>query len=220
MTTTKVFEIFDILQDKYGAPYFAPLWKVDLFNQAQYEYLHDLLPEEGGDLVNFEFDQNITTNIQPLIWSVSLNMDTSGLVSNASLDAAIQTASNDSTATLFKILTIGISSNAKNYAAQYIKYNNLKTFQNNTFKSPKFPSNVRYSYTGNGIQFYPTFSSPAVSITVIKTPRSIAITPANVDPEWSDYVCYIIIAKMLKLAGVATNAEELINDVRASSIAQ
>lgn len=219
MTLTKVFQIFDILQDKYGAPYFPNEWKVDLFNMGQNEYLHDLLPEEGGEGVNFDFDSNVTNNIQPLIWTVSLSMNGSGVVTNTALNAAIQSASSDATATFFRIMSIGATSGSSVvYPVRYVKQNNLRIFQANTFKAPSAPSKIRYNFVGNGLQFYPTTTTP-LSITVIKTPKNVAISP-NVDPEWSDYVCYNIIAKMIKLSGITTESPELINDVRMAAIAQ
>ncbi len=219
MTTTEAFAIFDVLQDKYGAPYFPSDWKEKFFNMAQYEYLHDLLPEEGGDGVNYEFDENITTTLQPLLWTVNVSMNSSGLVPQATLDTAIQTVSGDSTTSFFKILNAGLNISGQFYPIQYVKYNNLRTYQANVFKSPSFPKNVRYTFTGNGIQFFPTFTSNQLTISVIKNPRSVSLSP-NVNPEWSDYVCYNLIAKMLKYAGITTDAPELINDVRMASIAQ
>ncbi len=216
MTSANVFALFDILQDKYGAPYFPVDWQIRMFNMCQYEYLHDLLPEEGGDLVNFEFDENITTTIQPLIWTVSVNMNGAGLLPQTTLDTAIKTASGDTTATMFKIMSVGFNSGSSVFPAQYVKYNNLRSFQANIFKAPKIPTNVRYTFLGNGIQFYPTSTTSILTITVIKTPRNISDV---IDPEWSDYVCYNLIVKMLKLAGVATGSEELINDVRSISVA-
>lgn len=219
MTLAKVFEVFDILQDKYGAPYFPDLWKTDMFNMSQYEYLHDLLPEEGGEGVNFDYDSNITTTIQPLIWTVSVNMDNTGLLSESTLNTAIQTASGDATTSFFRILNMGFNSGGSVYPVQYIKQNTLRSFQANSFKAPSAPKNVRYGFEGRGIQFYPTAPSNTITVTVIKNPRNVSTT-GPIDPEWSDYVCYNIIAKMLKLAGVATDGQELIMDVRNAAIAQ
>jgi len=224
MTIAKVLEVFDILQDKYGAPYFPSEWKVDMFNMSQYEYLHDLLPEEGGEGVNFDYDSNVTATIQPLLWIVNVTMNSQGLLPTATIDTAIQTASGDATASWFRIASIGFNSGTNVYPAQYIKENNLRSFQANVFKAPSAPKNVRYNFVGNGIQFYPTAVSNTLSIKVIKNPRNVFVdendSSNNVDPEWSDYVCYNIIAKMLKLAGVATDGQDLIQDVRLSSIAQ
>ncbi len=219
MTTTKVFEIFDILQDKYGAPYFPPAWKVDMFNMSQNEYLHDLLPEEGGEGANFDFDSNVTDNIQHLIWSVSLSMNGSGIVTNSALNTALAAASGDASATRFRTGSIGITDGTNIYPVRYVKQNNIRAFQANTFKAPSAPKKVRWTFVGNGLQFYPTTASSTLTITVVKTPKNIAISP-NVDPEWSDYVCYNLIAKMLKLAGIATDSAELINDIRMATVNQ
>lgn len=224
MTILQAFEVFDVLQDKYGAPYFPTSYKVDLFNMCQYEYLHDFLPEEGGEGVNFDYDSNVTATLQPLIWMVDLSMDGTGLVSQATLNAAIATASGDPTAEWFKVLSIGYVDGTGIYPVQYTNQNNLRTFQANVFKAPKAPRNVRYTFEGSGLQFYPTNSSNTLKIKVLKNPRNVVAdddVPANnIDPEWSDYVCYNIIAKMLKLAGVATDSQDLINDVRLSAAAQ
>ncbi len=217
MTTAKVLEIFDILQDKYGAPYFIDLWKYDMFNMSQNEYLHDLMPEEGGEGVNFDFDSNVTNNLQPLIWTVTPSTNASGLLTESSLETAIQTASGDGTAKLFRVMSIGIRSVGKTYPVRYVKQNNLQQFEANVFKQPTTPNKVKYTFVGNGLQFYPQASTTGLTITVIKTPRDISDV---VDPEWSDYVCYNLIAKMLKLAGITTDSAELIQDVRNSGTAQ
>lgn len=219
MTTTQVLQVFDILQDKYGAPFFPPAWKIDMFNMCQYEFLHDLLPEEGGESLNFDFSSNITKNIQPLIYSVSVNMDSTGLVTTTALDAAIQAASADATAKLFRIMSIGILSGIYTYEVKYLKQNNKWAFENNYFKKPSSPKKVKYEITAPGLKFSPVSTTTALKITVIKTPRAIDDSPV-VNPEWDDYVCYNLIAKMLKLAGIATGSDELINEVRMTSIAQ
>jgi hypothetical protein len=218
MTLAKAFEIFDILLDKYGAPYFPDIWKEDMFNMSQNEYLHDLLPEEGGEGVNFDLDANVTATIQPLIWTVSSTLNGSGIITDAVLNAAIQAVSSDATATTFKIMSIGVTATGRTYPVKYVKQNNIRAFQNNVFKEPRNPDKMRYSYVGNGLQFYPSTPATAVTITVIKTPRNVSLT-GPINPEWSDYVCYNIIAKMLKLAGITTESPELINDIRMASIA-
>lgn len=221
MTTQKVFDIFSVLQDKYGAPYIDDSWKVDMFNMSQNEYLHDLLPEEGGEGVNFDFDSNVTNNLQPLIWTVTPSTNSSGLLTESALDTAIQTASSDSTAKLFRVMSIGITSSGKTYPVRYVKQNNLQQYAANIFKAPSSPTKVKYNFVGGGLQFYPQSTITGLTITVIKTPRNIAIAPATpVDPEWSDYVCYNLIAKMLKLAGITTDSAELIQDVRLAAVAQ
>lgn len=217
MTTAKVLEIFDILQDKYGAPYFINLWKYDMFNMSQNEYLHDLLPDEGGEGMNFDADSNITSNIQPLIWTVTPSTNASGLLAESTLETAIQTASGDNTAKLFRIMSIGVRSVGKTYPVRYIKQNNLQQFEANVFKQSTTPNKIKYNFVGSGLQFYPQASTTGLTITVIKTPRDISV---SVDPEWSDYVCYNLIAKMLKLAGITTDSAELIQDVRNSGTAQ
>ncbi len=219
MTTLKVFEIFNILQDKYGAPYFPAEWLVDLFNMASNEYLHDLLPEEGGEGMNFDFDSNVTNNIQPLIWTVTPATNSSGLLTEAVLNTAIQTVSMDTEAELFRVMSIGLTASGKTYPVRYVKQNNLQAFEDNTFKKPTSPNKVKYTFTGSGLQFYPQATTSGLTITVIKTPKKVSLDPV-IDPEWSDYVCYNLIAKMLKYAGITTGSEELINDIRMTQIAQ
>jgi len=208
MTTTLAFEVFDILQDKYGAPYFPDDWKVKLFNKAQFAYLGQVIPDNQGGRVNVELDSNVAHNVAPLIFPLSVN-SSSGLVSNAVLASALASASHAG-AKVSRILNI----RAGDYPVRWARHNNIWEYYANTFKHPRSPDKIRFTIESTGLRFYPTDDSVSLSITVLKEPKQVSL---SVDPEFSDYVCYEIIKIMLLDAGVSVRDEELIAAVNATA---
>jgi hypothetical protein len=72
MTQQKAVDIFAILQDKYSSPNLITSEVIDLLNMAlSGEYMNRLFPDNQGGVVNFEMDQNVVVNIQPLLWTIT-----------------------------------------------------------------------------------------------------------------------------------------------------
>lgn len=214
MTIQNVLDIFDILQDKYGAPYFPDDWKVKLYNKATLRYLDTLIPDNQGGIVNFEFDSNVTKNIQPLIYPISISMNGSGVTSMGAINGALQTTSGDSGAEVLRFMTIGALFGGVNYPARYVKQNNIYEYQTNFFKKPRVPDNIMYTIQASGLQFYPVSVSTPLAITILKTPKKADLGNLSDNCEFSDYSVNQIIYIMLQDAGVSTRDEELQQDIR------
>lgn len=218
MTTQKAVDIFNILIDKYGSPSVNESERVDLLNMATSEWLNRLSPDNQGGVINFEFDSNVIHNIKPLIYTIEANMDADGLLSESTINTALQTESSDPTATVFRFMSIGITDdNDVTRPVGYIRQNNLWRFTRNFFKRPK-TTNPKYTMVAGGLQFYPTNQADDLTITVIKVPRLLSLTPSVVNPELSDYSMYNVIAIALKLGGIEIRDTELIEDVRLAAL--
>lgn len=214
MTIQNVFDIFDILQDKYGAPYFPDDWKVTLYNKATLKYLDTLIPDNQGGIVNFEFDSNVTKNIQPLIYPVSVSMDSTGLTTMTAINTILQSTSGDAGAEVLRFMQISALSGGVKYPVRYVKQNNVYEYQTNFFKKARVPDNIQYTMQATGLQFYPVSISTPLTITILKTPKKADISNLSATCEFSDYSVNQIIYLMLQDAGVATRDEELQQDIR------
>lgn len=216
MILSKAIEIFAVLQDKFGSPNLVDDEIIDFINQANNEYLNRLFPDSQGAVVNFESNINTLANIRPLIYILSsLNMNVSGVLTDAVINAALAAAASDVNAQYFRIGSIGFGSDG--YPAKFLKANNRWSFQRNYYKRPSL-TNPRFSLTAGGLQFYPTSASTALTVSVIKKPK--VLTDANLADalEFEDYVIYNIIGIALKLAGVSTRDEQLIQDIRMTAV--
>lgn len=223
MTTQKAIDILLILQDKYGSPDIEPSEAVDLLNMAMYEWLNLLLPDSQGGLVNVEYDSNTLELVKPLLWnfSVSYSSLSSGYFTTATLNTALQSASSDAAAAVFRTLDIAyVDGNSDEWQVRFLKNNNRTRFQRNFFKKPAIPKRLYWQPFGNGVRLQPTtgYTAGNFSFSVIKTPKILALSGPTVNPELDDYSMYSVIAKALRLAGVATRDEEILTDIRNSAI--
>lgn len=218
MTQQSAVNIFAILQDKYGSANLSNSEVIDLLNMAlSGEYMNRLFPDNQGGVVNFEQDSNVTANIQPLIWTITTTMNSSGVVTDATINTALQTATGNASDTYFRIGSIGLTNSGTTYPVKYIKQNQVWSFSRNTFKAPSL-TNPKFTLVGSGLQFYPTDQTKTLTINVVKKPRLLAVADLANNCELNDYTMYNVIAIALKLAGVATREEELINDSRMSGV--
>jgi len=217
MLLSKAVDIFQILLDKYGSPEIEDSECVDFLNIGINEQLNRLFPDSEGGSVNYEFDTNATANIQPLVWNVTTTMDSSGIVTDTVLNAALQTATSDPNASYFRIGSIGLTYNGVIKPVKYIRQNNLWAFSNNVFKQPTI-SQARYTYIANGLQFYPTDNTKTLTINIIKKPRVLTESDLSTECEFGDYEMYNAIALAVKAAGISVRDEELQQDVRLSGL--
>jgi hypothetical protein len=216
MTLQKAINIFDILQDKYGSPYVDPDETVDLLNMATFEWLNRLIPSNVGGVVNYEFDSNILTNIKPLVFAITANMNGSGVLTNASIATALQTGGAEAGASWFRIGNVGITVDGELYPIKFKRHNEIFVHERNFFKKGTV---TRPSYTirYDGLKFYPIDAVNLLSLTVVKNPRLMSLDgPLN--PELDDLNMYNIISIALKLNGIATRDEEIIMDVRNAAL--
>lgn len=206
MTTQDLVNYFAVLQDKFGSPNLISSEVVGFLNHATNEWLNRLVPDSQGGVVNFEEDSNVTAQLKPLIYTVSLNTTSEGILTQSALDAALTTAVGTASST-FRIMAVSSSA----APVRYIKHNNLATNTRNLYKTPTSSYRL-YTQVAAGYQFYPQAVTP-LGVTVIKKPAVLSLT-GPVNPELEDYVLYNILTIALQLAGVSTRDEELIGAVR------
>src|SRR3546814_20090148 len=93
-----------------------------------------LFPDNQGGIVNYEYDSNVTANIQPLIYTLTgISMTSGGIVTNTVINAALVTAS-AAGATYFRIGSVGLTSGGTTTPVKYMKQNNRWAYERNVFK--------------------------------------------------------------------------------------
>lgn len=213
MLVSTAVAIFNVLQDKFASPNVNESEILKFFNMAIGEYLNRVFPDNEGGSVNFEYDSNVTANLQPLIYTVGpLNMNSSGILTSTVINSALVSVTSEVGATYFRIANIGWNNVQP---ARYAKLNNILAYIQNAFKAPTI-TNPYYTVVATGFQFYPTSISTPISVTVIKTPKQIVSTSDTF--EFSDYVVYNIISIALKLSGCATRDQEMLEDIRLAGL--
>lgn len=218
MTTQQLVDLYNVLLDKYGSPSQNDSEIVGNLNMATYEWLNRIVPDNQGGVVNFEFDSNVVANIKPLIYTITENMDVNGLLAEADIETALQTESSDATAKVFRVMSIGITdSDGVTIPVTYEFQNSLWENENNYFKKSS-ATNPKYTFLADGLKFYPTNATDDLVITVIKTPKALALTPSPINPELSDYVMYNVVSLALKLGGIQVRDEELLQDTRLAAL--
>lgn len=210
MTSSELLTLFEVLLDKYGSPYLTDSEMYSLLNMAQYERFNRLLPDDMGGQVNFEFDENTLQNIRPFIYTLTGLTPTTGLLSNATINTALVSASH-SGAEMFRIMNASVS----NTPIRWVRHNNINAYNQNAFKAPD-SDNPKYTLLSSGIQFYPT-TTTGITLTVIKRPRAISDV---VNPEWDDYSLNLILMIALQLAGVAIRDGEEIGIIQGVNTAK
>ena len=217
MTIQFAIDLYNVLLDKYGSPSQEDDEIVGNLNMATYEWLNRVVPDNQGGVVNFEFDSNVVSNIKPLIYTITDNMDANGLLSETDIESALQTESSDATAKVFRIMSVGITdSDDVTRPVKYEFQNSLWTNARNYFKRPS-ATNPKYTMIADGLRFYPVNQTDDLTITMIKTPKALALSPVS-NPELSDYVMYNIVSLALKLGGIQVRDEELLQDARLSAL--
>jgi hypothetical protein len=214
MTLDKAIEIFQLLLDKTGSPNVIEDEVIDFINLAINEYINRLFPDSEGGIVNYEFDAHTTAEIQPLIYTLTgLNMAGSGVLSNATINAALVTASGQAGAEYFRIGSIGYG----NYPAKFMKQNNVWVYQINKFKQPTATA-PRYTLVASGLQFYPVNTGTSLTVNVVKKPIVLNDSMLANELEFEDHSMYNIIALALKASSIPLQNTELLEDVRLTAL--
>lgn len=203
MTTANAILACRLISDKFGSPYFESADWVSFINMSQQESLKRVIPDQLGISQGVEVDSNTLENIKPLIYTLTIT-PASGLLTNASLDTALHTASSDTTSTVFRVLNMAI--NGTEAMIKYVPHNNLFAYKRNAFKEP-LEAYPLYTIVAGGFQVYPSIAL-TVRTTVIKTPKIATNTGESLD--WDDYMMNQVILNAVKLAGVPIHDEELI----------
>lgn len=217
MTVQQAIDIFAILYDKYGSANLVDSEVVELLNMALTgEYMNRLFPDSQGGVVNYETDQNIVANIQPLIWTLMLNMNGSGVLTDAVINAALVSATHAG-ATYFRIGSIGWTTDGATIPVKYVRQNDRWSSERNVFKKPS-TSNPKFTLIGSGLQFYPTSASTNLTVNVVKKPKLLDDGDLSATCELGDYQLYTVISLALKLAGISTTSTEVLEDIRLAGL--
>lgn len=202
-------QYFDILQDKYGSPYFTNPEKSLLINRAQVIFVKELLPTEPNQIINLENTQNTLNEVSSLI--IRLNPissidPSSGLVSFADIQTELTARS--AGAVLWRILSIGYSRDSVNFTpVKYVRHNDWFEFQDNYFKSPD-QTNPKVVEYNAGFQLLPLNISTSLYFFVLKYPKNVDIDTV-ISSDLPDYTHDKIVAIALELAGIGTRDQML-----------
>jgi hypothetical protein len=206
MTITEMLTWFDVLQDKYGSPYFTDSEKLLFLNRAQWEYVNATIPSNEGGIVNMEVDENVLKNVSSLLFELTvLNQSTSGIITNATINSTLQTVSGDGTAEFIKVMRVKVVKNGRTYPAKFARHNDIDAFHNNYFKKPTYDT-PKYTLQNNGFQFNPTDTVASIYFTVLKRPKDMTLV---VNCELPQITHNEIVALGLQFAGIASRDEIL-----------
>lgn len=211
LTTQNCIDYCNQLLDKFGSPNAIDAEWLNYLNDATNKYINRLLPDPEDGVANYEQDKNITANLRPLIYNLPALTTTAGILTNATIDAALVTASGDAAASHFRIVTIGATTSG--YPVKYVRHANYFPFFRNYFKKAS-ATEPQYTQDVTGYPVTPVNNTTALYVTVLKKPNILALSPL-VNPEFESYVMYKIIIIAVKLAGIAIRDEELERELQA-----
>lgn len=205
MTIAGMAQLFDILQDKYGSPYFTNAEKSLLLNRAQTEFVNSFLPTDG-DEKNIELSEDAMAQLDTLIYTLPYTtMNSSGLVTKASIETALQAIVPG--ALLRRRLNTGWVYGGKTKPVGFVRHNDWYKFVANYFKAPSL-DNPKMNETATAYQFAPVNTSAKLYFTVLKYPVVVDIDTA-VDSDLPDHTHNKIVALALEFAGIGSRDENL-----------
>lgn len=207
MTIAQWATYFDIIQDKYGSPYFTDAEKSLLFNRATVQYVQQFFDVRQPAELNIEFDRDSIASLSTLIYELpSITMSSTGIITKAQIQTALTGVLGG--ALLWREIeikaTLGTSVNPVNYT----RHNDWAQFLNNAFKTPT-NDNPKCYETALDFRFLPVNQTTQIVFTVVKYPITVDITGA-VSSDMPDYTHDKILAIALELAGIASRDEALI----------
>jgi hypothetical protein len=211
MTTQELLDFFDLIQDKYGTPYFTDDEKLVFLNNAMLEFINSKFPdtESEREQSDVEINWNALQDIWPLVYTISdLTMSSSGIITLSSLNTALQSTSGDASTSVYKILNLEMRKGGNRYPIKVVRHNDKSAFEQNYFKKPSL-AQPRYTLENGGLQIRPTDQIGKVAISVVKSPRLLALAPSVVNPELGSSIKNRLVAIGLEFAGVASRDDVL-----------
>jgi hypothetical protein len=223
MTIAEMHGWFDILQDKYNAPYFTDTEKDEFINRAQTTFVNDVIytqlyptlqQGERGPQVLSAIESTLSGSeiLKPLILEDLAVATTSpwDIITNATINTAVAAAANagDEFMHIIALETAGSVFTADRIV-RFVRHNDYLRFKHNIFKAPS-DTNPLWRLVRDGIvvEGATTLSSGEnFTISVIKTATDVDIAGTNC--ELPDFTHDKIIAIALEFAGVATRDEAL-----------
>jgi hypothetical protein len=207
MTIAQMATYFDILQDKYGSPYFINSEKTLLLNRAQVIFVKELLPTEPGEVINLEATQNTIMEITPLLVPLpSMNVPSTGIITYTILQTALTGVING--AEFWRVISIGYSNDGVSFRpVKYVRHNDWYAFADNYFKFPD-DTNPKVKESYNGFTILPVNANAFLYIDVLKYPREMDID-MSVSTDLPDFTHDKIVSIALELAGIGTRDQML-----------
>lgn len=204
MTVTQWAEFFDIIQDKYGSPYYTNDEKSVFFNAAITEFVKSLLPDEDRG-TNLELSQDTLSDLEPLIFTAPQFTITGQYLTRSALETALTA---QTTAPVWRLLAMGWVQGEKRRPVKFVRHNDWWEFQQNAFKKPT-SDNPKYKVESTRWVIDPTPGSAKLDVTVLVYPDIVDVDAGTPDCNLPDHTHYKILAIALELAGVSSRDEAL-----------
>lgn len=204
---------FDMLQDKFKAPYFTDAEKTVFLQRAHIGFVKDMLwPDGKNGSDNLEVSQDSIAQIATLIYELPnpISMSSTGVVLKSTLQTALTGVS--ATAIMWRPLAIGWDLGADVHPVSYVRHNDWYKFQENYFKNPT-AENPKTRERATDYQFLPIRPSAKLYFTLLKYPAKVVldtVTPVNnVNSDLPDFTHDKIVALALEYAGISSRDEAL-----------
>lgn len=214
MTTQEMLDVFDILQDKYNAPWFEETEKLYFLNRAQIMLVHDTVRntysqsvfagERGAiPLSSFESTQLGSEAIQPLIFpELATAASATGEVTFANITAQIVSKSGTADSRLMYVIGVQRQVSGSYRVVRFARHNDYYKFKQNSLKAPTERNSVWRQFHDR-IKISPASSAFSVQIDAIKYPRTLSISPVA-NSDLPDYTHDKIVHLALELAMIST----------------
>lgn len=207
MTITEMARYFDILQDKFGSPYFTNPEKSLLLNRAQVIFVKEMLPTDADSDLSLETNADTVAVVSPLIVALTpIQNPSNGSVTKTNMQSNLTALI--AGALYWRVLNIGYSIDGTSFVpVKYVRHNDWYAFMDNYFKNPD-DSNPKYKETYIDFQFLPNNISANLYFTVLKYPALVDID-TNISSDLPDSVHDKVVSIALELAGIGTRDEML-----------
>lgn len=219
MTIQEMSSYFDVLQDKFNAPYFVSAEKAQFLNRAQVKYVNQLdsgyttglsLPRRGSVTTTpHETTTPSVEALQPLIvLGVSVTTGGGGLITNTAINAALSAKISAPNSVKKHVLAASRKHNLEFKVARFVRANDFYKLQSNSFKKATNQSPI-YQIDRGGLTFAPFEAGVQVLLDIMKEPIEMSIDN-GISCELPDWTHDDIVYIALELAGVATR-DQLLN---------
>jgi len=217
---------FEILQDKYNAPYFTQTELSELLTDAQIDYVMEFVtPTEGAPLGKLEKTIYDAVALQPLIKKVTVTASSGGFITNDSIETAVDTLE---TLTPNPIVILPLRVRPKNTgitkAARRVREMEIDELLDDTLSgldagwaNHKERIEAVYLLTNDssnnlGIQLEPSasFNAASTDVVVLRMPIPIQVQATAVDCELPDFTHRKIVAKAMSATGIITEHDALL----------
>ena len=201
-----MIDYFDLLQDKYGSPYFTTTEKERFLIQAEWYLISEHLPKDGG-AAGVELNANTWMVFNPIMYELTATMNSSGNISKSTLETTLAAALGFSSKIIRPLAITWTNGLIINPVKGPTRFNNWATYLKNVFKVPT-ATYPRYYETATNYVLYPVDTSVTITINVLRAPRPMSVG-SSFTSELSEIYHNDIVARALELAGVGSRDQML-----------